>query len=128
MTNLSSLSREERRNKLYQLCDAVQLKKSILETPVRQLSGGEQRRLSLIRALVIKPEFLILDEMTSGLDLLTAEGVFELLENYQKNNLISYIFITHNLSQAKRLSSCMIELQNGIVKKTGKLIKKETIL
>ena len=128
LINLSSLSREERRNKLYQLCDAVQLKKSILETPVRQLSGGEQRRLSLIRALVIKPEFLILDEMTSGLDLLTAEGVFELLENYQKNNLISYIFITHNLSQAKRLSSCIIELQNGIVKKTGKLIKKETIL
>lgn len=124
LINLSSSSREERRNKLYQLCDAVQLKKSILETPVRQLSGGEQRRLSLIRALVINPEFLILDEMTSGLDLLTAEGVFELLESYQKNNVISYIFITHNLSQAKRLSSRIIELQEGKINKTGKLVKR----
>ena len=62
--------------------------------------------------------------MTSGLDLLTAEGVFELLESYQKNNVISYIFITHNLSQAKRLSSCIIELQEGKINKTGKLVKR----
>ena len=73
---------------------------------------------------MINPEFLILDEMTSGLDLLTAEGVFELLESYQKNNVISYIFITHNLSQAKRLSSRIIELQEGKINKTGKLVKR----
>ena len=40
----------------------------LLETPVRQLSGGEQRRLSLLRAIAVEPDYLIMDEVTSGLD------------------------------------------------------------
>ncbi|MDO5695691.1 MAG: dipeptide/oligopeptide/nickel ABC transporter ATP-binding protein [Eubacteriales bacterium] len=120
LINLSTLTKDERRNKLYQLCQAVQLKNSILKTPVRQLSGGEQRRLALVRALVVNPEFLILDEMTSGLDILTTEEVFELLEKYQKDHFISYIIITHNSSQAKRISSKIIKLKKGKICEIGK--------
>ena len=47
----------------------------LLETPVRQLSGGEQRRLSLLRAIAVEPDYLIMDEVTSGLDLISADAV-----------------------------------------------------
>lgn len=51
----------------------------LLETPVRQLSGGEQRRLSLLRAIAVEPDYLIMDEVTSGLDLISTDAVLTLV-------------------------------------------------
>ena len=65
----------------------------LLEVPVKQLSGGEQRRLSLLRALSIKPDFLVLDEVTSGLDVVSADAVLTLLENYHTHYGCSYLLI-----------------------------------
>lgn len=121
LINLTDLTKEKRKEEIQSLSRKVGLKEQILNTPVRQLSGGEQRRLSLVRALAVKPDFLIMDEMTSGLDLLTAEKVFELLDIYQKERKISYIFITHKLSQAKRMARSIYELKNGSIYKKAKL-------
>lgn len=64
--------------------DAVHMDYGLLETPVRQLSGGEQRRLSLLRAIAVEPDYLIMDEVTSGLDLISADAVLTLVENFVK--------------------------------------------
>lgn len=121
LINLTNLSKKERKEKVLLFCEDLHLKKEILDVPVYQLSGGEQRRLSLIRALIVNPDFLILDEVTAGLDLLTIEKVLNLLFYYQSKHGISYIFITHDINQAKQISDYIIEIKKGKIFREGKL-------
>lgn len=121
LINLTNLSKKERKEKVLLFCEDLHLKKEILDVPVHQLSGGEQRRLSLIRALMVNPDFLILDEVTAGLDLLTIEKVLNLLFYYQSKHSISYIFITHDTNQAKQISDYIIEIKKGKIFREGKL-------
>ena len=60
LVNLTDLSPSQRKNRIAELMEQTGLSKSLLDTPVRKLSGGEQRRLALLRSLSISPEFLIL--------------------------------------------------------------------
>lgn len=80
--------------------------------PARLLSGGEQQRLALIRALALKPDILFLDEPTASLDpasVLTIERVVR--TEQQKGTKI--IFVTHDLSQARRLADDVVFLHRG---------------
>jgi tungstate transport system ATP-binding protein len=80
--------------------------------PARLLSGGEQQRLSLARALINQPELLFLDEPTASLD----PGSTHILENIIKeasDDGVKVIFITHDIGQAKRLSSDVMFLHQG---------------
>ena len=86
----------------------------LLPVPVRQLSGGEQRRLSLLRALSIYPQFLVLDEVTSGLDLLSTDAVLQVLERYHEEFGCAYLLITHDRQTAYRISSRILELNQGV--------------
>lgn len=67
-----------------------------------ELSGGEQQRVSLARALVTQPRLLLADEPTGDLDQRTAESVFELLANLHHSAGLSSIVVTHNLEFAAR--------------------------
>lgn len=87
------LKRNEK--ELFDFFSIFELNKDLLGLKPLQLSGGEAARIGLIRALILKPEFLILDELTSSLDIINIEKILGFLKKYQENNTISYIFITH---------------------------------
>ncbi|EAK3560948.1 ATP-binding cassette domain-containing protein [Campylobacter upsaliensis] len=80
---------------LQELLGNLNLKEEIFALKSTQLSGGEASRVGLLRAFLLCPKILILDELTSALDILNIVKIVEFLKEYQEKNAISYIFITH---------------------------------
>lgn len=105
------------KKRIAELMEQTGLSQSLLDTPVRRLSGGEQRRLALLRSLSISPEFLILDEVTAGLDLISTEAVLQLLEEYEQEHDCAYLVITHDLQIASRLCEVIYEIEHGKITK-----------
>ncbi|MBZ7955521.1 ATP-binding cassette domain-containing protein [Campylobacter molothri] len=81
---------------IFDFLDRFGLKQQILELKPYELSGGEASRIGLIRALILKPKLLILDEVTSMLDTKNSNEILYFLNQYQQKYNISYIFITHH--------------------------------
>lgn len=94
----------------------VNLKPDILEKKPSELSGGEQQRISLIRTLLMKPEIILLDEVTSALDEENTKLIEELIKYENENNDMTVIFISHNNEQAKRLAQKVIYMEEGNIK------------
>ena len=78
----------------------------------KKTSGGEQQRISLARALLLKPKILLLDEPTANLDPNSAR-IIEKAISSRKNNDTIIIMATHNLGQAKRLADVVIHMHEG---------------
>ncbi|MEE9517556.1 MAG: ATP-binding cassette domain-containing protein [Candidatus Adiutricales bacterium] len=84
-----------------------------------EFSGGERQRISIARALVLKPKLLILDEPTSSLDRSVQFQVITLLKELQENRGLTYIFITHDLKIVKALCHYIVVMKEGKVVESG---------
>ena len=80
-----------------------------------EMSGGEQQRTALARALANNPEILLADEPTGSLDPENAVSVFDLLLDLVRKNNMSLLFVTHDMNLAKRADR-IITIKDGIVK------------
>ena len=96
------------------LLELTHMEERLLEVPARQLSGGEQRRLSLVRAMSIRPKYLVLDEVLSGLDLISADAVMRVLEQYHREFDCAFLLITHDMDSAYRLSDTMEDVRSVV--------------
>jgi len=79
-----------------------------------ELSGGEQQRVVLARALVGNPSVLLADEPTGNLDVRTGEMIFDLLTSLHRSHQLTSIFVTHNLSFARRCDR-ILRLDGGVL-------------
>jgi lipoprotein-releasing system ATP-binding protein len=79
-----------------------------------ELSGGEQQRVVLARALVGRPSVLLADEPTGNLDFRTGEMIFELLEGLHRSHRLTSVFVTHNLSFARRCDRVLNMEKGGL--------------
>jgi lipoprotein-releasing system ATP-binding protein len=80
-----------------------------------ELSGGEQQRVVLARALVGSPSVLLADEPTGNLDFRTGEMIFELLEGLHRSHQLTSVFVTHNMSFARRCDRVLNMEKGGLV-------------
>jgi lipoprotein-releasing system ATP-binding protein len=80
-----------------------------------ELSGGEQQRVVLARALVGKPSVLLADEPTGNLDFRTSEMIFQLLGDLRRTHQFTSIFVTHNLGFARRCDRVLNLEKGGLV-------------
>lgn len=80
----------------------VGLSKELLPREAKELSGGQRQRLSLARTLINKPSILLLDEVTAALDSISSREVEELILRINKEQHTTVLWVTHDLSQARR--------------------------
>jgi phospholipid/cholesterol/gamma-HCH transport system ATP-binding protein len=84
-----------------------------------ELSGGMRKRLGLARTLILKPEIMLYDEPTTGLDPITAREISELMLEIQSKYKTSSIIITHDMSCASITANRILVLKDGLVAATG---------
>ena len=104
---------------LEQLLSQVELPISVLDRKPGQLSGGECLRVSLARAMLVKPEILICDESTSALDGQTRDGIIELLKRLMNERNLSMIFISHDELIIRRMAHQILVMADGKVVEKG---------
>lgn len=108
---LAAASKPAGSNEIAALLDRVGLA-HLSERPARRLSGGEQQRLALARALARQPELLFLDEPTASLDPAATRAVEGIVQNAAANG-IKVVLSTHDLGQARRLGADIVFLAKG---------------
>lgn len=85
----------------------------LLDRTPQGLSGGEEQRVALGRALSFRPRVLCLDEPLSALDSETRKEMCELLENISREEQVTTLHVTHNLDEARHLADCLFEVVDG---------------
>jgi lipoprotein-releasing system ATP-binding protein len=108
---IASVPRGTARDKASSLLERVGLGARLSHRPAR-LSGGEQQRVAIVRALANDPKILLADEPTGNLDHTTAEGVIETLLGIVRASGLAALIATHNLGLAERLDR-IIALEDG---------------
>jgi len=115
--SLRGLSRAERRAREEEALHIARLE-ALATRSARLLSGGEQQRLALARALALRPQMLLLDEPTASLDPAATAAVERLIDAAHGQG-VTILMVTHDAGQARRLGDRVIFLQDGRVAETG---------
>lgn len=112
------LSSEEVENQIKEILESVGLSEAIDKMP-SELSGGMRKRIGLARTLILKPEIILYDEPTTGLDTITSREISELVLDIQKKYKTSSIIITHDMACAKHTSDRLMILKEGVIHAEG---------
>lgn len=118
MRHSKELSAEEVDRVIKEELENVGLADAIDKMP-SELSGGMRKRVGLARTLILKPEIILYDEPTTGLDSITSREISELILSIQKKNKTSSIIITHDMSCAKLTGDRLLILKDGAIHAEG---------
>ncbi|MBM4208497.1 MAG: ABC transporter ATP-binding protein [Gammaproteobacteria bacterium] len=113
------INQEERIELAGQILESVQLKREFLWRYPHEFSGGQRQRIGLARALVLNPEFIVCDEITSALDVSVQAEILQLLLKIRQERNLTLLFITHNIGVVEYLSDRTVVMHNGKIVEHG---------
>lgn len=113
------LKGKEKRRRIVELLDMVELPQDFAGRYPEELSGGQKQRVNLARALAASPEVLLCDEVISALDSIVGANVIELLKRLRKQTGVSFVFISHDLSTVASFADEIVVLYAGRVVEQG---------
>ena len=106
-------SKKEREKVVYDLLDVVGLDRSSINKYPYDLSGGQRQRVGIARAISTRPEFIIADEPIASLDVSMQAQIINLFKKIKKNNNLTFLFISHDLSMVRYISDRIAVIYKG---------------
>jgi phospholipid/cholesterol/gamma-HCH transport system ATP-binding protein len=116
--NQKHLSKQDVNKSVEEMLDAVGLSQTINQMP-SELSGGQRKRIGIARTLILRPEIMLYDEPTAGLDPITCLEINNLINEVQERFHTSSIIITHDLTCAKAVGNRVAMLLDGKFERQG---------
>jgi len=116
--NIQGKTKEDIDELIYEALENVGLKGAINKLP-NELSGGMKKRVALARTLILKPEIILYDEPTTGLDPITSKEISELIVKIQNQYNTTSIIITHDVTCVKIAANVIHVLRDGYISDSG---------
>ncbi len=113
------LDRAARESRVLESLGEVGLPAEALDRYPHEFSGGQRQRIAIARAMVLKPDFVVLDEPTSALDMSVQAQIVEVLRSLQDRHGLSYLFISHDLKVVRALAHRIVVLRAGRIVEEG---------
>jgi microcin C transport system ATP-binding protein len=113
------LSKAERAAEIVRILDEVGLDAAVLDRYPHEFSGGQRQRIAIARAIVLKPDLVVLDEPTSALDMSVQAQIVALLRDLQVRHGLTYVFISHDLKVVRAVAHELLVMQDGKVVEQG---------
>lgn len=110
---IHGLGRHETEARIQALLERLRLPLSILDRYAHEISGGQARRVGVIRALLLRPAVLVVDEPTAGLDVSVQGELLNLLMEFQREMHLTFVMVSHNLHVIKRVTRRTVVMYLG---------------
>ncbi len=107
------LEGEELKKQVYDICRLIGVKDEYLDKSPFDLSGGEKRRVAIAGVMAMRPEIIVFDEPTAGLDPKGREDILEIITNYRKDSGATVIIISHSMEDMALLADRVLVMNKG---------------
>ena len=105
--------------KVAEILEEVGLDPDMASRYPHEFSGGQRQRIAVARAMILRPQFVVLDEPTSALDRTVQVQIIELLRTFQAKHRLAYLFISHDLKVVRSLSHQVLVMFRGDIVESG---------
>ena len=109
------MKKSEMEKRVFELMDLVGLSRRYAYSYPHELDGGRRQRIGIARALALNPKFIVCDEPVSALDVSIQAQILNLLQDLQEQRGLTYIFVTHDLSVVKHISTDILVMYVGVM-------------